>query len=249
MCTEVMPMIAGTQVPDEPFNVGVVASSGGSALDCALEVLGDLRKRFRFSLVTDRECGAEEVARRWGVSNIRLTGRSNDEFSASAATWLKDEQGAQGTLLYYSRLVSAPLFEALPCVNFHPSLLPAFSGLGAVSAQSQSTVRIVGATAHFVDESIDGGPIVAQVAALRPIPTKDPSRAIERLQFGFKVYLTLAILERAAIGDGFGLSRQSEGRCSPSPPELASMPLLDPELRLRFCSILERADIPWSLHA
>jgi phosphoribosylglycinamide formyltransferase-1 len=47
-------------------------------------------------------------------------------------------------------------------INFHPSILPAFPGIKAIDQALDSTVQILGNTAHFVDYDIDTGPIIMQ---------------------------------------------------------------------------------------
>jgi phosphoribosylglycinamide formyltransferase-1 len=47
-------------------------------------------------------------------------------------------------------------------VNIHPSLLPAFPGTDSYLQAYNTGVKIAGVTLHFVDESIDGGPIILQ---------------------------------------------------------------------------------------
>jgi phosphoribosylglycinamide formyltransferase-1 len=47
-------------------------------------------------------------------------------------------------------------------INFHPSLLPAFSGMNAIDKALASSVQILGNTAHFIDYGIDTGPIIMQ---------------------------------------------------------------------------------------
>ena len=47
-------------------------------------------------------------------------------------------------------------------LNVHPSLLPAFPGAHPVRDALAAGVRVTGVTVHFVDETLDGGPIVAQ---------------------------------------------------------------------------------------
>lgn len=49
-------------------------------------------------------------------------------------------------------------------LNTHNSLLPAFPGIHAPRDALEYGVRITGATLFFVDEGVDTGPIVAQVA-------------------------------------------------------------------------------------
>jgi len=59
-------------------------------------------------------------------------------------------------------------------LNIHPSLLPAFKGVDTHHRALLAGVRIHGATVHFVDETLDGGPIVAQAAvAVEPDDTDD----------------------------------------------------------------------------
>ena len=49
-------------------------------------------------------------------------------------------------------------------VNIHPSLLPSFKGLKAIDQALAYGVRVTGITTHFVDETIDGGEIIDQIA-------------------------------------------------------------------------------------
>lgn len=71
----------------------------------------------------------------------------------------------------YMRLLS-PLFVAAyrgRILNIHPSLLPAFPGLNAQQQAIEHGVKVSGCTVHFVDETLDGGHIIAQ----RAVPVYD----------------------------------------------------------------------------
>ena len=50
-------------------------------------------------------------------------------------------------------------------VNVHPTLLPAFPGIGSVEQALAYGVKVFGVTVHFVDEGVDTGPIILQRAA------------------------------------------------------------------------------------
>ncbi|HEY5074376.1 MAG TPA: formyltransferase family protein, partial [Pyrinomonadaceae bacterium] len=54
-------------------------------------------------------------------------------------------------------------------LNIHPSLLPSFPGLDAQQQALAHEVKWTGCTVHFVDETLDGGPIIAQ----RAVPVSD----------------------------------------------------------------------------
>jgi len=62
------------------------------------------------------------------------------------------------------RLLSPCFVEAFreKILNIHPSLLPDFPGLDAQRQALDHGVKVSGCTVHFVDETLDGGPIIAQ---------------------------------------------------------------------------------------
>jgi phosphoribosylglycinamide formyltransferase-1 len=47
-------------------------------------------------------------------------------------------------------------------INIHPSLLPSFKGLNAVSQALKYGVKITGCTVHYVDSEMDTGKIIMQ---------------------------------------------------------------------------------------
>lgn len=52
-------------------------------------------------------------------------------------------------------------------INIHPSLLPSFKGVDAQTQAFDYGVKISGCTVHFVDETLDGGPVILQKAVER----------------------------------------------------------------------------------
>ncbi len=47
-------------------------------------------------------------------------------------------------------------------INFHPSILPAYKGRMAIDQALENNEQILGNTAHFLTEALDGGPIIMQ---------------------------------------------------------------------------------------
>jgi len=69
----------------------------------------------------------------------------------------------------YMRLVSPAFVSRFTnrIINIHHSFLPAFIGANPYQQAWQRGVKIIGATAHFVTENLDQGPIIAQdIAAI-----------------------------------------------------------------------------------
>ncbi len=65
---------------------------------------------------------------------------------------------------------------AMRALNVHPSLLPAFPGMDAQKQALEYGVKISGCTVHFVDERLDGGPIVLQAAV--PVLADDTEESL-----------------------------------------------------------------------
>jgi len=64
----------------------------------------------------------------------------------------------------YMRILGSAIVRefAGKMVNIHPALLPSFTGLHAQRQALEHGVKVAGCTVHFVDESLDGGPIILQ---------------------------------------------------------------------------------------
>ena len=72
----------------------------------------------------------------------------------------------------YMELLGEGFLDRFPgaVINVHPSLLPAFPGLGAVEQALAYGVKVFGVTVHFVDAGVDTGPVILQRAIELPEP-------------------------------------------------------------------------------
>ncbi|MDX9694888.1 MAG: formyltransferase family protein [Bacteroidales bacterium] len=72
-------------------------------------------------------------------------------------------------LCFGDKILKSNLVKNFPkrLINFHPSLLPAFKGLNAIDSALKSNVSFLGNTVHYINESIDEGEIIAQIAMYR----------------------------------------------------------------------------------
>lgn len=82
----------------------------------------------------------------------------------------------------YMRIVGSGIVRSFPgkMMNIHPALLPAFPGLHAQRQAIEYGVKISGCTVHFVDESLDGGPIILQ-HSVRVLDSDDEDSLAERI--------------------------------------------------------------------
>ena len=83
----------------------------------------------------------------------------------------------------FMRVLTPHFLDRFPLrvVNTHPSLLPAFPGVDAPAQAVQHAVKVSGVTIHFVDSSLDGGPIIAQVP-VAVFPADDAASLHARIQ-------------------------------------------------------------------
>ncbi|HKP47490.1 MAG TPA: phosphoribosylglycinamide formyltransferase, partial [Pyrinomonadaceae bacterium] len=95
---------------------------------------------------------------------VERRGRTRDAHDAELVTLLQQYQVDFVCLAGYMRLLSLGFLEAFAghILNIHPSLLPAFPGLDAQRQALEHGVKFTGCTVHFVDQTLDGGPIIAQ---------------------------------------------------------------------------------------
>ncbi len=67
-------------------------------------------------------------------------------------------------LARYMQVLSGDFLQRVevPVINIHHSFLPAFAGAGPYERAKERGVKLIGATAHYVTEELDGGPIIEQ---------------------------------------------------------------------------------------
>ena len=108
----------------------------------------------------DRSCAALDWAAEQGLETALVPGGDDETVAETLAAAGIDLVALAG----YMRIVGPRTIAAVGgiIVNTHPSLLPAFPGAHAVEEALAHGVVISGCTVHFVDATLDGGPIIAQ---------------------------------------------------------------------------------------
>lgn len=112
------------------------------------------------------EAAGLERAKERGLTTlvIERRGRRREEHDREIAAALREHEIDLVCLAGYMRLLSPEFVNAFRgrILNIHPSLLPDFPGLHPHRQALAAGVNTSGCTVHFVDESLDGGPVIAQ---------------------------------------------------------------------------------------
>jgi phosphoribosylglycinamide formyltransferase-1 len=95
---------------------------------------------------------------------IERGGRKREEHDREIVSVLREEGVDLVCLAGYMRVLSPFFVDAFKerILNIHPSLLPLFPGLDAQRQALDQGAKVSGCTVHFVDNTLDGGPIIAQ---------------------------------------------------------------------------------------
>ena len=154
-----------------PARLAVGVSGGGSNLRALVAATRSGAVPADVVLVfADRVCPALEWATEEGIDTalIPVPPRSQvaarDDADATLATTLGAVRPDLVVLAAYMRIVGPMSLAAFAgrMVNTHPALSPAFPGAHPVRDALAAGVKLTGVTVHLVDETLDGGPILAQ---------------------------------------------------------------------------------------
>ena len=153
------------------IKLGVLASTRGTDMQAIIDEIEAGRLEAEISVVISNKEDAPALgrARKHGIEAVFVDGkgRSREEFDKEAMGILKGKGVDLVLLIGYMRILSDEFVEEYKnkIMNVHPSLLPAFGGgmdTDVHQAILDHGVKVTGCTIHFVDENVDGGPIVVQ---------------------------------------------------------------------------------------
>jgi phosphoribosylglycinamide formyltransferase-1 len=158
---------------NRPLPIGVLASGEGTNLQALIDSVHGVEAQI-VAVGSDRpQAPALERARAAGIPTAAFplaAGESRATRDLRIANWVSD-QGAQVIVLAgYMQLLDRAFLGWFPdaVINVHPSLLPAFPGLGAIEQALAYGVRVYGVSVHLVDDGVDSGPLILQRAIELP---------------------------------------------------------------------------------
>lgn len=135
--------------------------------------LGDIliRNQFktlgaRVEVVIGNHPTLEDLCRRFDIPFFCVSHeeKSSEIFESEIRTILSKYQTDYIVLAKFMRILSSQLVEdfARKIINIHHSFLPAFVGAHPYRQAHERGVKLIGATAHFVTDVLDEGPIIHQ---------------------------------------------------------------------------------------
>lgn len=136
---------------------------------CLLELLwqrraGDLQAEI--ALVIGNHAAMREVTRPWGVPfhHVEVRPETKAEAEARQSALLAEAEIDLVVLARYMQILSADFVDRWRhrVINIHHSFLPAFVGAKPYAQAHDRGVKLIGATAHYVTNELDAGPIIEQ---------------------------------------------------------------------------------------
>ena len=108
----------------------------------------------------------QPLVRKFGIPFHYVTHehKPRDEHEEAITRTLSIYEPEYIVLAKYMRVLTPTFVKKFPnrIVNIHHSFLPAFMGANPYRQAYERGVKIIGATAHFVNNDLDEGPIIAQ---------------------------------------------------------------------------------------
>ena len=126
--------------------------------------------------------------------HLPMTPGNKQDVEGKQISWLQ-EQGVELLILArYMQILSPSFLENVGCpvINIHHSFLPSFAGARPYHQAYQRGVKLIGATAHYVTEDLDEGPIIEQDVA-RVSHRHGPRDLIEKGRDLEKLVLSTAV--------------------------------------------------------
>ena len=149
-----------------------------------------------FAGVLSNHDSLSEVSDSYGLPfrSFAVTKEGKPEAERAQVEWLREQKVELLILARYMQILSKKFLEQVGCpvINIHHSFLPSFAGAKPYHQAYKRGVKLIGATAHYVTEDLDEGPIIGQDVA-RVSHRHGPKDLIEKGRDLEKLVLSTAV--------------------------------------------------------
>jgi phosphoribosylglycinamide formyltransferase-1 len=161
----------------QPANrrLGILLSGRGSNFEAIADRIasGQLDAESAVVIGNVESAPGLERARTRGLNAVFVPSRlkSRAQFDREVVELLRKHDVSLVVLAGFMRILSDIFLDAFPygILNIHPALLPSFPGIDVQQKALEYGVKFSGCTVHFVNDALDGGPIILQAT----VPVKD----------------------------------------------------------------------------
>ena len=158
-------------------NIVVLVSGGGTNLQALIDAQsrGEIKNgKITCVISSNPNAYALERAENNGIETEVIRRKDFDtfeEYDSSLTELLQSKNADVVVLAGFMTILGSKVIKAFEnrIINIHPALIPSFCGEGYYGLKVHEEalkkgVKVTGATAHFVNEICDGGPIIIQKA-------------------------------------------------------------------------------------
>lgn len=122
---------------------------------------GELAGEISLIISNHREC--EPIAQQFHIPYYYIPTEDKRQAEAQQLALIHTHRIQLIILAKYMQILTQELLtHCPPIINIHHSFLPAFPGANPYQRAHQRGVKIIGATAHYVTQDLDEGPIIEQ---------------------------------------------------------------------------------------
>jgi len=163
----------------QPANrrLGVLLSGRGSNFEAIADRIASKKLDAEIAVVISNieSAAGLERARARSLNGVYIPSknRAREDFDREAVEVLRKNNVSLVLLAGFMRILSSTFLDAFRygILNIHPALLPSFPGTDVQRRALEYGVKFSGCTVHFVDDALDGGPIILQ--AVVPVADDD----------------------------------------------------------------------------
>jgi formyltetrahydrofolate deformylase len=129
----------------------------------------------------------QDICRRFDIPFYLVEANGDKQaFEEHVITLTKQYEYDYLVLAKFMRILSHDFVSRFPMqiINIHHSFLPAFAGANPYRQAHERGVKLIGATAHYVTDELDEGPIIAQqiIPADHSLTVKDMVKAGKEIE-------------------------------------------------------------------
>ncbi len=151
---------------DEPLRMAVFVSKEPWCLYDILARVSSGEWQVEMPVIVANHPDLEPVAKKFGVEfrAFSIAKENRNEIEEEQLALLDARRIDFVVLARYMQVLTESFVRAFPnrIINIHHAFLPAFPGARPYHAARERGVKIIGATSHYVTETLDAGPIIEQ---------------------------------------------------------------------------------------